>query len=234
MHARRRLSYANVMSTIAVFLALGGGAAFAANQLAKNSVGSRQIKKGAVTPKKLSKSTRRYIKRTGKGKTGPQGIQGVQGVQGVQGSPGKDGATGSALLTGHATGIPSSGPSVGQFRRASVSGVSTVQTFASTLVSLSPGRTLEARDVVVRVPVDIPDGGKVIWDLYAQSDFNEGTPLMTCTIEGTGSATSCTAPGPATIPAGSQMWVRIDNYGGTSTASNPGEVYWGISLQPAG
>jgi hypothetical protein len=47
---RRHLTYANVMATIAVFLALGGGAAFAATQvLPKNSVGSAQLKKNAVT-----------------------------------------------------------------------------------------------------------------------------------------------------------------------------------------
>ena len=45
---RGRLTYSNVMSTIAVFMVLGGGAAVAANQLPKNSVGSPQIKKNAV------------------------------------------------------------------------------------------------------------------------------------------------------------------------------------------
>jgi hypothetical protein len=41
---RRHLSYANVMSTIAVFLVLGGGA----YALSKNSVGSRHIKDNSV------------------------------------------------------------------------------------------------------------------------------------------------------------------------------------------
>ena len=45
---RGRLTYSNVMSTIAVFMVLGGGAAVAANQLPKNSVGSPQIRKNAV------------------------------------------------------------------------------------------------------------------------------------------------------------------------------------------
>jgi hypothetical protein len=52
---RERLTYANVMSTIAVFLVLGGGAAFAAGQLAKNSVGSKQLKNNAVTTAKIKK-----------------------------------------------------------------------------------------------------------------------------------------------------------------------------------
>jgi hypothetical protein len=53
---RKRLTYANVMSSIAVFLLLGGGAAFAAGKLAKNSVGSKQIKKNAVTSAKIKKN----------------------------------------------------------------------------------------------------------------------------------------------------------------------------------
>jgi hypothetical protein len=49
---RHKLTYANVMATVAVFIALGG-ASYAAVNLPKNSVGSRQIKTGAVTGTKL-------------------------------------------------------------------------------------------------------------------------------------------------------------------------------------
>lgn len=52
---KKRLTYANVMSSIAVFLVLGGGAAFAASQLGKNSVGAKQLKKNAVTTAKIKK-----------------------------------------------------------------------------------------------------------------------------------------------------------------------------------
>lgn len=52
---RKRLTYANVMSSLAVFLVLGGGAAFAANQLGRNSVGSKQLKRNAVTAAKIKK-----------------------------------------------------------------------------------------------------------------------------------------------------------------------------------
>src|SRR5262249_41236891 len=50
---RRKLTYANVVSTLCLFLLLTGGAAFAAGQLAKNSVGSKQLRKNAVTTAKL-------------------------------------------------------------------------------------------------------------------------------------------------------------------------------------
>lgn len=50
-----RLNYANVMATIAVFLALGGGA-FAAVKLKKNQVTTKVIKNSAVTESKLADS----------------------------------------------------------------------------------------------------------------------------------------------------------------------------------
>jgi hypothetical protein len=51
---RPRLTYANVMATIAVFVALGG-ASYAALKLPKNSVGAKQLKKNAVTTAKIKK-----------------------------------------------------------------------------------------------------------------------------------------------------------------------------------
>jgi hypothetical protein len=51
---RFRLSYANVTATIALFLALGGGA-IAAPHLGKNSVTTKSIKKNAVTAVKIKK-----------------------------------------------------------------------------------------------------------------------------------------------------------------------------------
>jgi hypothetical protein len=51
---RKRLTYANVMSSIAVFIVLGG-AAFAATKLPKNSVGTKQLKNNSVTTKKIKK-----------------------------------------------------------------------------------------------------------------------------------------------------------------------------------
>jgi hypothetical protein len=50
---RTRLTYANVVSTIALFLVLCGATAFAATHLGKNSVGSKQLKKNAVTGAKI-------------------------------------------------------------------------------------------------------------------------------------------------------------------------------------
>src|SRR3954454_5297898 len=45
--SRARLTYANVTATLALFIALGGGA-YAVSKLPKNSVKSKQIKDGQV------------------------------------------------------------------------------------------------------------------------------------------------------------------------------------------
>ena len=50
---RSHLTYANIMSSIAVFLVLGG-AAYAATTLPRNSVGSKQLRRNSVNHSKLT------------------------------------------------------------------------------------------------------------------------------------------------------------------------------------
>lgn len=89
---RGQLSYANVISTLCLFLLLGGGA-YAAAQLPRNSVGTRQIKDGAVTPKKLSKASLAAL---------GTGIPGTPGAPGRDGQPGPPGtAVRWALVNGN-------------------------------------------------------------------------------------------------------------------------------------
>lgn len=82
-HLRQRLTYANVMATIAVFIALGG-ASYAATQLPKNSVGAKQLKKNAVTSTKVKDgSLKAGDFAAGQIPKGPQGIQGEKGDPGA-------------------------------------------------------------------------------------------------------------------------------------------------------
>jgi hypothetical protein len=53
---RRHLSFENVFVTAVAFVVLAGGTAFAASQLAKNSVGKVQLKANAVTTAKIKKN----------------------------------------------------------------------------------------------------------------------------------------------------------------------------------
>jgi len=86
---RKRLTYANVMSSIAVFFVLGGAAAFAATQLPKNSVGTKQLKKNSVTSAKVKNGSLLGADfKAGQLPAGPAGPAGPKGETGPQGSPG--------------------------------------------------------------------------------------------------------------------------------------------------
>lgn len=92
---RTRLSYANVMSTVAVFIALGGGAYAAsggfagANGVIRLCVGKR----GTVT---VAKAGHRCRRKTRAVLVNQRGIKGATGLQGAQGPAGPTGPTGPA------------------------------------------------------------------------------------------------------------------------------------------
>jgi len=95
---RGNLTYSNVISTLCLVLLLGGGTAYAASHLRKGSVGTRQLKKEAVTPAKLSKKAK--VTLTGPvGPTGPTGARGADGQQGPQGLQGPIGPQGPGAIS---------------------------------------------------------------------------------------------------------------------------------------
>ena len=99
----KRLTYANAMSTVAVFIALGG-VGWAATTLPANSVGTRQIvdksvgtndlADSSVVSSKIAPSVLTLLK----GQKGDRGIQGLKGEQGIQGVQGLKGEFGGQLL----------------------------------------------------------------------------------------------------------------------------------------
>ena len=112
-------SPAMVVALIALFIALGSGA-YAATTLPHESVGTQQLKNGAVTASKLHNGAFTAAKiaygtllakdfkagqlpagATGpKGESGPQGSKGVTGPQGIKGETGQAGSAGSTGATG--------------------------------------------------------------------------------------------------------------------------------------
>jgi hypothetical protein len=92
----KHLTYANVAASLALFIALAGGTAFAASELGKESVDTKQLAKGAVTPSKLAKSSKKALKGA-RGATGAQGPIGLPGAPGTPGAPGKEGPRGINL-----------------------------------------------------------------------------------------------------------------------------------------
>jgi hypothetical protein len=87
-----------VLACISLVVSLGG-VSYAAGVLPKNSVGSSQLKKGAVRPSKLSPATLALFKGSAggagaKGDRGPKGERGPKGDSGAKGATGATGATG--------------------------------------------------------------------------------------------------------------------------------------------
>jgi hypothetical protein len=84
-----RLTYANVVATMALFIALGG-TSYAAIKLPHNSVGSEQIKTGAVHTGEIRDRTIRLqdinaaARASLRGQAGPQGAQGPAGPAAVR------------------------------------------------------------------------------------------------------------------------------------------------------
>src|ERR1700741_2268162 len=97
-HIRDRLTYANVMATIAVFIALGGSS-YAAFKLPKNSVGAREIRSGAVASNEIKNGSVRTedlgvsTRASLVGERGPQGPRGATGAVGATGPQGPAGAS---------------------------------------------------------------------------------------------------------------------------------------------
>ena len=97
---RKRLTFSNVIALLALFIALGG-TSYAVTALPKNSVGTQQIKKDAVTGAKVkngSLSSADFAAGTLlKGDTGASGATGATGPQGATGAAGPAGAQYSSV-----------------------------------------------------------------------------------------------------------------------------------------
>jgi hypothetical protein len=103
-------SPALVVSVVALVVALGG-TSYAAFSLPTNSVGTKQLRKGAVSANKIARGaiTSFDVKRgsllaadfkAGQLPTGTRGPKGDPGPQGPKGDPGRDGAPGTARAFG--------------------------------------------------------------------------------------------------------------------------------------
>lgn len=96
---KRNLTAPMVVALLALVVALGGSA-YAGIHLAKNSVGTAQIRNGAVKNSKLSHGVKKRLNKVGargpRGERGPQGAPGQNGQNGQAGQPGLQGIQGPA------------------------------------------------------------------------------------------------------------------------------------------
>ena len=103
LRLRNHLTYANVVSTLCLFILLGGSA-YAAVALKRNSVKGKHIAKNAVTSKKVKNasllSTDFAAGQLPAGPAGPTGAVGPAGSPGAQGPPGAQGDQGAQGVPG--------------------------------------------------------------------------------------------------------------------------------------
>lgn len=98
----------NTIALLALFIALSGTTYAASSALLpRNSVGTPQLKNGAVTKKKINKKTLKALK-------GNRGLTGARGATGPRGATGVQGVAGSAAAFAHisATGAVDSAKNV--------------------------------------------------------------------------------------------------------------------------
>jgi len=192
---RRRMSFANVMSVLAVFIALGG-TSYAISQLPKNSVGARQLKKSSVTAAKIKKGavTGAKIRLSTLG-TVPSAVRADSAAR-------ADSATDAGTLQGHA---PSS------FVRGNAQVFSVRRQFE-----------LGQSEALVAVPgVGTMSAKCSMGTTYPKVDFsfrNESGETMDQTLEYTSGTDAGTIPSAGAIEFGAEAYAALRMKAATRTA----------------
>jgi hypothetical protein len=188
---KRHLTYANVMVTLLAFVVLGGGA-YAASKIPKNSVGSKQLKKHAVTPSKIASATIKRFKGQ-KGDTGPQGPAGAAGPRGPEAA---------------SHGFQASGGTGANSVSASLFGTTVVT------VAVPPYNYL----VTSTVEADTADGnsGSILCRLINEGGTGSIPTTRSQDIAATGPAENFTLVGEFAISAGQSMKLECSRSGASS------------------
>ena len=121
---QRRFTSAHAIAIAALFFALGGGAYAAVQSLPANSVGTKQLRKEAVTPRKISKSFYKELKKLLKRYSPPPrpAPPGAPGPAGPKGDPGPTGPSDTYIggaaaggLTGSYTEVAATSVPAGEY-----------------------------------------------------------------------------------------------------------------------
>jgi hypothetical protein len=213
---RSKLSYANVMATVAVFIALGG-VSYAATQLPKNSVGAKQLKKDAVTGAKVKDGSLKKADFAA-GQL-PSGATGPIGPAGPAGAPAPGGGKSVQMA------VFKEGPS----------GANATQAFAPSGVSVANDPIVMVAPVAMEIAnfhVLTPQQGigQAVQVRIESSPLlgATGTPLVSCTV--VAETNTCTNSQTATIAAGELLIGRITNGPGGAVG---GFVSVGYTLKPS-
>ncbi|MFN8112006.1 MAG: hypothetical protein U0R51_02280 [Solirubrobacterales bacterium] len=214
-----RLTYGNVVATIALFVALGG-ASYAAVKLQKNSVVSKTIKNGQVKNADLAEGAVTGAEVKDGSLMAVDFGESVQGPPGADGQDGAPGADGASLLTALVNGVGSS------TTYGTPSGTSTASATEGNVASLSPHATIVARDLSVEL-TNAPSTGcfsGTCARTFTLRDDGVDT-AVSCTVVDT--ATTCNSgSSTASIAAGSHLSISARVTSGSNSGSPNVRLGW--------
>jgi len=222
--SRKRTSYANVVATVALVFAIGGGSAWAAHHYAITS--PNQIKPSVL--KALKGKNGKSGTNGTNGATGPIGAQGTAGGTGVTGAVGTAGATGvtgasgatgatgfsaASVFSGRVTSVPTTTSGQTTVYGAPI-GISTENGTEASVQTLSPNSTITAQNLtVLKTGATVPAGDQIIVDMDLA-----GSPMLICGIEA-GETTCNSTTQTVSVPAGSALSIKIIAQASSATIS---------------
>jgi hypothetical protein len=223
-HTRR-----NAIAYLALWVALSGGSAYAATELAANSVGTKQLKPDAVVSSRVKDhSLLAQDFKEGQlpgggtqGATGPRGAVGAQGAVGPAGPIGPQGAEGPAGRPGTPGEAGQRGPAgsglllsrsyslrPGTFYGV-VSGLQWASPDEEGIPMITPDRNLTASHLAVHLSSAVPSDGAEQIALRLNGQITD----LNCIV--VASTSTCTSAAEVPVPAASLMSIEF--------MGNPGE-----------
>jgi hypothetical protein len=216
--SRKRSSYANVVATVALVLAIGGGSAWAARHYTITS--PNQIKPSVLKAlkgkngKSGTNGTNGAIGAIGPtgaqgtaGGTGATGAAGTAGATGVAGATGATGATGfsaASAFSGRVTSVPTTTSGLQTTVYGAPIGISTENGTEASVQTLSPNSTITAQNLtVLKTGATVPSGDQIIVDMDLA-----GSPMLICGIQA-GETTCNSNTQTVSVPPGSTLSIKI-------------------------
>ncbi len=233
-----RTPHAEVVAALALFIALSG-VSYAAVKIPAKTVGTKQLKRNAVTGEKVADGSlsaadfgARQLPAGPAGPTGsigPAGARGATGPSGARGATGAIGATGAQGQTGPSTTAVMSGRVSSIGAGASVFfGISgdapSVAAVGTSVEMLSPATPVTAANLSIRLTVAPGAGASRTFVLV--DDASDTT--LGCTVSDAQTACQDTSHSP-TISPGSRLLFKAVNGSGSAAATT---VMFGFTLGP--
>jgi hypothetical protein len=241
---RRRMTYANTMATVAVFIALGSGSYAAVKVTGRTvkdgSLTGADVRNSSLKSKDIKNRSLRAIDfKRGALRRGREGRPGADGFDGFDGADGADGATGPGitLASGRVDNIATDDNGPATFFGSPTAARSGQGNEASVQV-LSAAEDTSASDlnvVFTRYPCD---------DNLGQNDCGDpGSATITLRVDGADTPVACTITTPDTvcdsggasadIHAGARLSLKIAGGLDGDTTSLDRDMLFGLALHPA-